>query len=460
MIRTAKLLLIVSGLLLLVCGCQNTDGRELRVYFTCDTQGRLEPCGCFVGQFGGLTRLKTMLDEEPDSEALHVDIGDSIGGGEDYDIIQYKYMLRAFEAMKYDALNVGHREARLTAAQLRELKGNSPVPILSANLLDKATGKPVFDAYRIVQRGRNRVALVGVVDPKGLEDDLGEGLTVGSMESTLAGLLPEIRPKADLLLLLAFTEEAELVRLAHQFYEFQVILGGKVSQPAQELVRENRSIIYYVTNEARALGILQLKLASNSAPEVTGNEIRLLHDRIPQDESFIQMVNEYRDEIRRTRLAIDDPANAADDMVPGVRTAATYVGSEQCAGCHQSETDVWKRTGHAHAFATLIERKADADPKCMPCHVTGFGTFSGYQREFGNTRLVDVGCESCHGPGSLHVRQRQGDTSIDFTFRPLGAGDCQKCHYGEFSRPFKWEHFWPPIRHGTGRGRTVSSVSQ
>src|ERR1035441_137664 len=68
---------------------------ELPVYFTCDTDGRLEPCGCFTGQFGGLTRFKTVLDAEAFDGALRVDVGDAIGGHEDYDLIEYGYILRA-----------------------------------------------------------------------------------------------------------------------------------------------------------------------------------------------------------------------------------------------------------------------------------------------------------------------------------------------------------------------------
>ena len=85
------------------------------------------------------------------------------------------------------------------------------------------------------------------------------------MESALARELAEVRPKADLLVLLAFTDEETLARLAEQFYEIQVILGGNVSQPAQELKRHNRSLIYFVTNESRALGILQLHLRRGAA---------------------------------------------------------------------------------------------------------------------------------------------------------------------------------------------------
>jgi Cytochrome c554 and c-prime len=430
---------------------------DLPIYFTCDTHGRLEPCGCFVGQFGGLSRLKTVLDAEAPPGALRVDVGDAAAGREDYDLIEYRYMLRGFAAMNYDVLNIGAREAQFTAAQLRELKTGSPTPIISANLLDKNTRQPIFDSYRIVQRDGFRVAIIGVLDPRAAENP-GDGLVVGEMESAVERSLAELRGKADLIVLLAFADEAALGRLAQEFYECKVILGGKVSQPAQELVHQNRSLIYFVTNESRALGILRLRLQRAGALEATGNEIRLLHDHIPQADSFHQLMQGYREEIRHARLAVDDPNNLAADAVPGVRAVASYTGTEKCLACHPSAAAVWKDSPHARAFATLLEPKADADPKCIGCHTIGFGRSSGYQRDYGAGKLVNVGCESCHGPGSLHVRQREGDATVNFTFRPLGAGDCAKCHYGEFSRPFNWDEFWPAIKHGKEPGTPVAVV--
>jgi hypothetical protein len=135
-------------------------------------------------------------------------------------------------------------------------------------------------------------------------------------------------------------------------------------------------------------------------------------------------------------------------MVPGVRKVATYVGSEKCVACHQSAAAIWSASAHSRAFATLVSQNADADPRCIACHTVGFGDPSGYHRDLHATALVNVGCESCHGPGSLHVRQENGDSSISFTFRPLDSGDCQKCHQGEFSRPFDWTQFWPLVKHG------------
>jgi len=421
----------------------------LHFLFTCDVHGRLVPCGCFSGQLGGLTRIATLFGPPSPTDEIRLDIGDALAGPADYEVIQYGYIRRAFEMLGYDALNIGHREARLSAAQLRELKTKSPVPMLCANLLDRATGAPLFDSHRIIRRGDWRIALIGVMDARGIGENLGDGLTVEQPEVALGKLLPQLRGKADCIVLMAFVDEEAMTALARQFYELDVILGGKVRQPSQQLVKENRSLILATTNESRAIGTLQARLIAPGRLEAAEGEVKLVSDKIPQAAEIAELATAYREEIRGTRLAIDDPATLQADMVPGVQARSTYAGTQNCLACHPMSGQKWAQSGHAHAFATLVAFKADADPNCIGCHTVGFGTPSGFRRELAEKKkLVDVGCESCHGPGSQHVAERRAGGEVATHFHPVGAGDCQKCHHGEFSRPFDFAQFWPLIMHG------------
>jgi nitrate/TMAO reductase-like tetraheme cytochrome c subunit len=426
-----------------------TPGRQsLSFLFTCDVRGRLVPCGCFSGQLGGLTRIATLFGKGAAPDSIKVDAGDAIAGSADYEVIQYRYIQQAFAAMGYEAVNAGHREARLSATQLRTLKATAPVPMLSANLLDKATGAPLLDSWKIVRRGPWRIALIGVLDPRGLEETLGDGLAVEEMDVALEKTLPKLSGQADFCVLLAFTDEDGLSKLARQFYELDAILGGKVSQPSQHLVKENRSYILATTNEARAIGWLQTNLISKNHLEAVKGEVHLVGQDIPQDDEIRALAQAYRDEVRTAKLSIDDLAKLREDMVPGVKAAATFAGSQGCAACHPSAWKTWSNSGHARAFASLKTTGADADPNCIGCHTVGFGTLSGYLRQFGGEKLTDVGCESCHGPGSRHIAQRMTGAEAPTPMRPVGESDCRKCHHGEFSRPFVWNEFWPRITHG------------
>jgi hypothetical protein len=214
------------------------------------------------------------------------------------------------------------------------------------------------------------------------------------------------------------------------------------------LLIENRSIILYTTNESKAVGVLQAEMAGPGKLVPKKFDIVLLHDQMPQDQALRTENDAYRALVRQTKLMVDDVARTRPDEVPGVRPAAKYAGTESCATCHAGAAQKWHGTAHAQAFISLASHNSDADPTCIGCHTVGFGTATGYRREYAGKKLTDVGCESCHGPGSEHVAQRQSGEKILFKFRPLGEADCTACHHGEFSRPFKWEYFWPAIKHG------------
>jgi len=82
---------------------------------------------------------------------------------------------------------------------------------------------------------------------------------------------------------------------------------------------------------------------------------------------------------------------------------ATYVGSEECAVCHEDVFEYYRRTVHFK--------------------IRGFEV-SGQER----------GCEGCHGPGSAHVTER-GNVDKIISFKkltpPQSSAICLKCHTHE-----------------------------
>ncbi len=427
-----------------------SGGQPLTIHFTCDTAGRLEPCGCFTGQHGGLTRLRTWLDAEKSaSPVLNLDVGGAIAGSADYDLIQYRYLARAYASMGYAALNMGGREAAVSAKELVALAAGSPVPMISASLVDAATRKEILPPYQIVQRGGLRIGILGVVSPDSVPTP-GDGLAILALDEAINRHLPALAAQSDLVVLLAFAKESEMRRLARDYFEISLILGGDVAGPTQDILRENDSIILYTTNQARSVGTLTANVSGETRKRLVdpAYQIRLLEEGIPQHKELLDYVKQFRREIRDTRLAIDDPHSVDPNAIPGVTTTATFVGSASCQSCHPQAYETWQKSGHGHAFETLVKNGSDADPHCIACHTVGFGQPSGYRRPMGANSLVDVGCESCHGAASEHVDKHAHGKPTSFRFRPLGPGDCVTCHQGEFSRPFDWDKFWPAIAHG------------
>jgi Cytochrome c554 and c-prime len=110
---------------------------------------------------------------------------------------------------------------------------------------------------------------------------------------------------------------------------------------------------------------------------------------------------------------------------PAGPNEASYVGIETCATCHPAPRDVWSKTSHAHAYATLSKQFKELNLECVGCHVTG------YEQPGGSTvthvdRLEDVQCEVCHGPGSRHVQNPTDRTRI---VASPSTAKCLECHH-------------------------------
>lgn len=140
-----------------------------------------------------------------------------------------------------------------------------------------------------------------------------------------------------------------------------------------------------------------------------------------------------------------------DEEVPPVQEGqAEYVGAEKCATCHPQATAVWQKTAHSHAINTLVERNKEADANCIGCHVTGYrepgGSVLGklqYSANVGGQaftkKLENVGCEVCHGPGSLHITGPVNEQGKPQNIRrEVPEARCVTCHNSEHSPRFNY----------------------
>ena len=100
-------------------------------------------------------------------------------------------------------------------------------------------------------------------------------------------------------------------------------------------------------------------------------------------------------------------ALASSAFVPAEgQEAAKYIGAKSCKMCHADQHKAWGEMKHSHAFDSLSpeqikDGKDDKGRACVSCHTTGYGQ-GGFESVEKSEKLKHVGCESCHGAGSLH----------------------------------------------------------
>ncbi|GAU09510.1 cytochrome c family protein [Desulfoplanes formicivorans] len=103
-----------------------------------------------------------------------------------------------------------------------------------------------------------------------------------------------------------------------------------------------------------------------------------------------------------------------------------YVGVKACADCHEAKVHGWMTTPHARAFADLAEQgeEKQTTPGCVKCHVVAMEAEGGFIDMDLTPELINVQCESCHGPGARHVESEDPGDII----RHPDEASCRTCH--------------------------------
>lgn len=130
---------------------------------------------------------------------------------------------------------------------------------------------------------------------------------------------------------------------------------------------------------------------------------------------------------------------------------ATFIGVEECETCHAKEVAFWKQTRHAGAWHTLEEAGKALDYECTSCHVTGWDRPGGATMARTEGR-VDVQCESCHGPGSLHAEADGLEQPPSIALRPADDMCATQCHTPQHSDTFQLQAY---LRDVTGPGHAA-----
>jgi hypothetical protein len=142
---------------------------------------------------------------------------------------------------------------------------------------------------------------------------------------------------------------------------------------------------------------------------------------------------------------------AANQAVPApAKGVASYTGTSSCSDCHEDAVTFWNKTVHATAWKTLEERGQQFDLDCIGCHVTGWQKPGGSNLAH-NDKLRDVQCETCHGPGSIHVAKGGLEKPAAVVLAPAADLCASQCHTKEHSDTFQLEPYLRDVL-GPGHG--------
>lgn len=414
---------------------------EVTVAVSGGTAGWLEPCGS-CSQSGGMPRRGTAIFGLREKGAVVVlDAGGAVARTSPYDLLKLKYILLGEKLLGTAAHNLGRAEVAFSAAELRQVAEDTGTVFVSANVhASPEVAKPsvVFDTIA------GKVGVTGVAVRSGPR---GEGLTASDPEQALLDVVPGLRERCDILVILVHGEAEQLDRLARQFPEADLVAGGTEGQPVPPR-SAGKAVVISGGAKGKFLAQVSFQVSRGGPSSWQGANLEL-GEGLADDGPQVENLRAYRAALAERRFSPFDtalPIKVTADAMGGNRLA----GTQKCAECHEPEFERWRDSPHARAFGSLRSRGAQDDPSCQFCHTTGYGWPDGFLSPGRTPDRLAVGCECCHGPGARHAEHSK-DRRYDPPF--AARNSCLDCHDRENSPSFDLGTYWPRIRHGEKANR-------
>lgn len=257
------------------------DGADLVVLYGDGQGGDEGTCGCEVRPLGSLARVegyRRAVARGPVPEVLvnaggFLDATPDVSGGVRADAaLRDARMIEALRLGHWDAWNVGAPDLPWLAAH------GFPPEAVSANLRPIDPSKPAPQAFRVVQAGRWKVGITGV---SGTVPDSMTGWRAADPVAAVRALLPALRAKADVVVVLAWHPAKAVLDLA-RIPGIAVIVESTGAPGRWPPDTEGQGVWVRSDPQTHHLGELRLHLAGGRVTSALDRQIDL-DARIPSD---------------------------------------------------------------------------------------------------------------------------------------------------------------------------------
>jgi len=450
------------------------------------THGYLQPCGCSYPQLGGLVRRYNFMEWMKTNKGwtvVPIDFGDIMaekGSLAQQNHVKFEVNMKALETMGYVAYGLGETEIKsdlldTLVAFSAQQKSARPVP-LSLNLKEAAKKGDMYynlgvRQYIVVDTPQVKVGVTSALSPKVAGLAAQQNVQLFNNGQILPPALVSMKDdKAEFVVLLYQGEEKE-AKLAAQFcqdvakknpkaatVELVVHAEPEEAPPGAFQVVGGTNLIT-LGHKGRYVGVVGVWKKPGGGYDMKyelvamGPEWTTPAAKEAGHPIMRMMENEFAARVAKLNLAAKFPRfdHQTQLQLRPKGVEAKFIGSEKCANCHPFADQVWAKTGHAHAFDTLVNDvnpgHRDKDGECILCHSVGFMNTTGFLDKNNNAkqneRLKHVGCEACHGPGSMHANDPNNkdyrklmnafaahhNPALPEKLRMQKLDDfCQKCH--------------------------------
>ena len=393
-------------------------------------------------------------------------------------LLRVDLLIRSYNEMGYDAVNVGDKDLLLGLRFLSDLGKKAKFPFLSANLADKRSGRLAFNPSTIKEIGGLKIGILGLMD-----DEILSGLQEREPEPhvlnpflTAKDLVKSLRESCDLIIVLSQLGESKDRRLAREIPEIDLILGGGGEMRRVVAERVKEVPIFRLEPRGGYLGRIDYTLADTRRPirfepsderDETEKRLEMLRSRVAhltselgsptkQDEmkrKELKFLESKQKELERNLLtlksrnsykhtALPIPSSVKDD--PRIMKAMETYRTEsarlyQPKGLMSPERDLSEKEMMARIPKGSLFTGAVS---CSRCHEVNYRNWlktkhaKASQTIASSPKASQDECLPCHSTGYGKMGEYMTVDEIPFYLRGV---QCESCHGEGRGHPKKGE---------------------
>jgi len=277
------------------------EKRQLRILHVNDFHGFAEPYkpGGSDGKAGGAVFLAAQIQAfraDPAVPTLLLAAGDMIQGDNWANLFQGKSVIELMNAMAFDGMVIGNHELDFGQAVLKQRIRQAAFPVLAANV----RGLPELKPFMVKEVGGVKVAVIGLVTehtPTSTHPANAVGLTFLSPRATLERYLPELRGRADVVIVLTHLGHDADRFLAAQVHGADAVIGGHSHTRVTDPPRIGNTLVLQAWEHGKALGVLDLTLENGRVTASSARLIDVKPDGPPAKGPVVALIDRYSHQV-------------------------------------------------------------------------------------------------------------------------------------------------------------------
>jgi hypothetical protein len=173
-------------------------------------------------------------------------------------------LIHAYNAMGYDAVNIGERDLIMGYRFLADAAKKAKFTFVSSNLTDKMAGSPPFVSHIIKDIAGLKIGIFGLIDEKAISggDPM---ITASDPVKKARGIVKDLRRKCDVIVALSQLGEAMDRRLVQAIPDIDIIIGGVKAREIRH-ERVGNTIMARLIPRGGYLGVLNIQISRKGHP--------------------------------------------------------------------------------------------------------------------------------------------------------------------------------------------------